>query len=480
MPVTITWSMTKNGSNITNVDHGFVEVDGYTSAKEIFIHHDGSNSLENCAFYFAEKPSGYTGDFTAASDFAEILGWGDDNTASGFGGIQINMDARSHYVDNIAWSMHESQKSSLDGYKVTVRTGTGDSSTNTIILSKNMNKYMSSHGIIPSDNTLSPALDDLYEHSIIVTNSAGITLTNISVLVVIDTATLIAASQMHSNGSARFIDQEDNDLAYWIEGPVNNSATKYWFKIPSISPGATDIMMRFGGSADFSSYEDGYNTFLFFDDFDGPTHSQWTTVTGTPSYTSSVLTLDAGEGMFANGFILPDDSVIETMANPLSTSNQGGAVRAATSTGSGFVGDGGANITDILWYFGTLYGETNSGETNMGAYTTGMKKYAIKHRINGADSSQFIYNDGTASTTRTGTQSGVLKPVMYSATLSSSWDWIRVYKNIDNKITTSVSSDVTPAAFISPSFQLRMKIPSNEGVYGRRQFSQFLKYTYTP
>lgn len=281
----------------------------------------------------------------------------------------------------------------------------------------------------------------IHEIEIDVTNTTMATLTDISVDVSINTAALVSALKMNPNCYVRILNSLDVDMAYWLEGPANSATTKYWFKIPSLPVGTSTFRMQFGFSIDYSSYEDKDNVFLFFDDFDGPTNPQWTTVSGTPSYASSVLTLDNGEGLFANGFILDDDTVIETKADPLSTSRGSGAVRAATSTGSGFVSDGGANIEDILWWFGTLYAETNSGENSFGSFSTGMKVYTIKHRIGGADSSQFIYDGGVSSTFRSGTQSGVLKPVIYASGGSSSWDWVRVYKNIDTKVTKLVSSD---------------------------------------
>jgi hypothetical protein len=153
MPVSITWSTSDNGSAISSVNHGNTANGSNTTAQQIFIRHDGGNPITGCAFYFGQKGGTYSGDFDAATDFAEIKGWGDGGTANAFGGVQINMDAEGSFSGGATWDMSESQKTSSDGYKFTMRTGTGDGSSNAVTLSEKMSSSMSVDGTIPNGVT---------------------------------------------------------------------------------------------------------------------------------------------------------------------------------------------------------------------------------------------------------------------------------------------------------------------------------------
>lgn len=150
MAVLITWSTTAGGAGITNVNHGTSANGSNTSAQQVYIRHDGVNEITGCAFYFAQKSGSYTGSFTASTDFNELLAWGDGNTASAFGGVQINMDAEGSFSGGATWGMSEAQKTSTDGYKFTLRTGTGDNISNAVTLSEKMSASMSVNGTIPA------------------------------------------------------------------------------------------------------------------------------------------------------------------------------------------------------------------------------------------------------------------------------------------------------------------------------------------
>ncbi len=283
--------------------------------------------------------------------------------------------------------------------------------------------------------TLTPdTFPPVTERVFTVTNLTAFPLTDVSVNVIVDTQTLIANLLMAADGGVKFLAPGDVNCAYWIEGTVNTTTTSYWFKVASLPVGTTLIRMRFSIGETFISFQDKNNTFLFFDDFDGPTPlAQWTTVQGTPTFAGGVLSLDAGDGMFANGFIVPDDTIVEASADPQSISRVGGAaVRIAQNTATGFVADGGANLVDILWWPGNLFAETNSGESAFGAYATGFKKYKFRYRPGFADSVLYDYNNGQLTASRTGSQSGILRPVLYASDGTCSWQWLRIYKDPAN------------------------------------------------
>lgn len=150
MAVSITWSSTAGGTAITNVNHGNASNGANTTAQQVFIRHDGANPITGCAFYFAAKAGTYSGSFNAATDFAEMKAWGDGATANAFGGVQINMDAEGGFSGGATWGMSESQKTSSDGLKFTLRTGVADATGTAITLSEKMSASMSVDGTIPN------------------------------------------------------------------------------------------------------------------------------------------------------------------------------------------------------------------------------------------------------------------------------------------------------------------------------------------
>lgn len=150
MAVSITWSSIAGGSGLSSLSHGSSANGENTTAQQLYLRHDGLNAITGCKFYFSQKSGSYTGGASAADDYAELLEWGAAADAGDFGGIQINMDAINSFSGGASWGMSESQKSSLDGYKFTVRTGTADTSGNGVTLSKNMSSSMTSDGEIPA------------------------------------------------------------------------------------------------------------------------------------------------------------------------------------------------------------------------------------------------------------------------------------------------------------------------------------------
>jgi hypothetical protein len=86
------------------------------------------------------------------------------------------------------------------------------------------------------------------------------------------------------------------DLDFWLETDPNATTTRnFWVEIPNIPDGddATnyvDIRVYYGSGA--STASNGDNTFTFHDDFDSYTSGggKWTTLAGTPTVSSGILT----------------------------------------------------------------------------------------------------------------------------------------------------------------------------------------------
>lgn len=133
------------------------------------------------------------------------------------------------------------------------------------------------------------SFDWAYRQGVTLTSSAA--LTNYEMKLVVDTQTLVTATKMQSDlDDLRFTSSDGTtELYYFIEmdaASLPSSSTVIWVKVPAVANGSTTIYMYYGNSgAVQSSYEDGWNTFLFFDDFETLTGGQfanWTRAnTGT-------------------------------------------------------------------------------------------------------------------------------------------------------------------------------------------------------
>jgi hypothetical protein len=129
--VSLIFSSTNGGASITSpLDHGDSVNGATTTAQEIFLRHDGANNITSVGLYLKAYSGTYTGSATAAGDFAEIIGWADQNTATTFGGVHINWLATSSYPTS-AWPVYTS-KTPTGG--IAFRSGTGDSAGTLITL----------------------------------------------------------------------------------------------------------------------------------------------------------------------------------------------------------------------------------------------------------------------------------------------------------------------------------------------------------
>jgi len=112
-----------------------------------------------------------------------------------------------------------------------------------------------------------------------ITITSTLSLSNYQILIQVDTASLISAGKMRSDGGdIRFTDSDGVTLlSYWIEpGTINTANTRIWVKAPSI-PSGTKTAYVYYGNPSATSQSNGDNTFLLFDDFLGTTlnTSKW-------------------------------------------------------------------------------------------------------------------------------------------------------------------------------------------------------------
>lgn len=118
-----------------------------------------------------------------------------------------------------------------------------------------------------------------------ISNNEGVALTDFQVKVVFDSS--FDFDNVDAGGNdIRFSASDGTELAYWIESW--NDATPLatvWVKVPSIPVDGTTIYVYYGNPG-ATAASNGFNTFLFFDDFSSgsPDASKWTLVS-SPSVT---------------------------------------------------------------------------------------------------------------------------------------------------------------------------------------------------
>jgi len=123
----------------------------------------------------------------------------------------------------------------------------------------------------------------LYRKPITINNTGNASsLADYQVLVTVDTANLISAGKMRSDGGdIRFTDGDGTTLiSYWIESGINTTSTRIWVKVPSIPGSSTKTIYMYYGNPSATSASNGGAVFDFFDDFD-PDKNTWTVLAGT-------------------------------------------------------------------------------------------------------------------------------------------------------------------------------------------------------
>lgn len=127
MSVTLTWSQDNGGGAISSVYHGSGSASETLTEKLLFIRHNGISPITQCKFYLAP----YAG--IPTTDYTEILGWGDAETAADFGGLLLNMNANGGFPSH-HWPTYDDKYDGTGNKYNVFRTGVGDTSDNGILL----------------------------------------------------------------------------------------------------------------------------------------------------------------------------------------------------------------------------------------------------------------------------------------------------------------------------------------------------------
>ena len=155
-----------------------------------------------------------------------------------------------------------------------------------------------------------------YRVPVTISNSNG-SLSNHQVMVVVNTADLIANAKMQiSGGDIRFLNETASVLPHWVEsGTMNTSATRIWVKVDAVPSGSSGVFYMFYGNSGATTIASGDDTFELFDGFEGTSinGSKWSTC-GTGSATVSAgnlsISTNGGQSYFLEATSAISSSVI--------------------------------------------------------------------------------------------------------------------------------------------------------------------------
>lgn len=338
-----------------------------------------------------------------------------------------------------------------------------------------------------------------YRRAITITNSASTSLTDYQVKITIDTASLISAGKMRSDGGdIRFTSSDGTTLlSYWIESGINTASTVIWVKVPSIPASSSTTIYIYYGNPSATSQSSGANTFIFFDDFNTLNTTKWDTITfnnGALSVSSGQLVLNvnnangySGAGVISKSTFSGTYLAIETLMKRntgkkigelgLFVSFVNKAYRDTTYYGHYYSNSASVNYIGAMamiyeytaggWRLAVGYDDkTANGPTTLPTWDgVWVRISCFVNNLNKITKANFTYSGQTATlTTASGTN--VISPlylqiyyVDYQQSNTQSYvDWVAVRKWYPTEPSTSIGSEETPnnpptvsIASVSPS-----------------------------
>ena len=160
---------------------------------------------------------------------------------------------------------------------------------------------------------------------ITVTELSGTTLTEYSVQVTLDTASMVAAGALEADGrDLRFVDPSTGiELNHWVEAGMHSPATLVWVKVPQVAASSTAEVWLYHGNPAATDTSNRSLAMLHWDDFsgslqgyesqglDGFGDETWTTSGGQAWNTNDIY---SSASLLVASFVLATDFYIETSA----------------------------------------------------------------------------------------------------------------------------------------------------------------------
>ncbi len=104
-----------------------------------------------------------------------------------------------------------------------------------------------------------------YRLPLTIDNSAnGTALTDYQVLVILDTAALVAAGKLRDDAADLIFTDGDGitQIPHWLESGANTSQTRFWVRVPHVPAGATANVYAYYGNPDATSQSSAQQTFV--------------------------------------------------------------------------------------------------------------------------------------------------------------------------------------------------------------------------
>lgn len=144
-------------------------------------------------------------------------------------------------------------------------------------------------------------------------------------------------------------DDGDTLLDYWLESKTDSDNAVFWIEVSdSLSSGESPLVYIYYGKSEVSSLSNGYNTFLFYDNFDGESlnTTNWDEVysLGSLSFSDSILTVTGGTS--TNKEVIASDNTFSSYTSLRFYGEYDGtyAVNAISSFGFQTIQNGGGSI----------------------------------------------------------------------------------------------------------------------------------------
>ena len=107
---------------------------------------------------------------------------------------------------------------------------------------------------------------NLFQASVIISNTSGVAQTNWAVQLTINTQALINAGKMRADcGDMRFQLVNLTDIPYWLDRGCNTNKTLVWIRIPALPTGNTTVIIQYGDLA-LTSQSNGVAVMDLFED----------------------------------------------------------------------------------------------------------------------------------------------------------------------------------------------------------------------
>jgi hypothetical protein len=296
-----------------------------------------------------------------------------------------------------------------------------------------------------------------YKKAITINNTSNSNaLTDYQVPISLDTASLISAGKMRSDGGdIRFADGATL-LNYWVESGINTTSTTIWVKVPSIPASSSKTIYVYYGNPSATSQSNGDATFDFFDDFEGTSlnTSKWAlqkSAGGSISISNGNITFSvSGTSDYVwihsiNSFAYPVWQEAKVVSMPSGTPTY----RQGLSTGTNLRSNGNYyNSYSIDWCYGGNSFRIVGDDSSIGwavtqvssGFNTGIWKFSW------VSTGSQIGTDSKNSLTSSDTKVSIANYYAYfgiAATYAGSVvvDWVRIRKYTSPEPTTSIGAE---------------------------------------